>query len=111
MDTLCFLFPSPPHSGSSGNGIELGWHSSTSIIRSGVRCARHCRRTRACRWRRRSAKGRLLFAPIELRGMDVILKSDMDKSQRVESYSMSLSNEAGPSTKPSSEKYECEGVV
>jgi len=46
-DKLCCLFAA--QTGSSGKGIELGWHSSISIIRSGARCARHCRRTRACR--------------------------------------------------------------
>jgi len=46
IGTLC-LFAPLPHTGSSGNGNELGWHSSATIIRSGALCAKHCRRTRA----------------------------------------------------------------
>lgn len=34
---------------SPGSGIELGWHSSISIARSGVHLAKHCNLISACR--------------------------------------------------------------
>jgi len=94
-------------------GSDEGWHSSISIARSGVRVARHCRRTSACRWRRRIVYDDNACASSDNdgRGEDVAsIVSDIDKSHSVGSTSFA-SNEksdtidagvSGPSQYPSS---------
>jgi len=74
----------PAHTGSGASGIELGWHSSNNIARSGALLARHCSRTRACRCRLRivcddsACASRLRLG----RGEDVVLRSVMLRLKR-----------------------------
>lgn len=67
---------------SDGMGNELGWHSSISIARSGVRFAMHCNLMSACLWRRRMLCEEYACASSDSDGLgeDVALKSDMLKS-------------------------------
>jgi len=73
---------------SSGN--DEGWHSSMSMARSGVRVARHCSRTSACRCRRRRVYDDNACASRDNdgRGEDVAtIVSDMERSHSVGSTS------------------------
>ena len=78
---------------SSGN--DDGWHSSMSMAKSGVRVARHCSRTKACRWRRRRVYDDNACASSDNdgRGEDVAsIVSDIERSHSVGSRSFA-SNE------------------
>lgn len=74
----------------SGNGIELGWHSSISMARSGVHFAKHCNLMSACRWRLRMLCEEYDCASSESDGLgeDVTLIADMLKSYRDGSTSL-----------------------
>jgi len=67
---------------SLGIGSELGWHSSRSIAKSGVRFARHCNLMKAVRCLPRRLCDEHAWASSDNDGLgdDVALRSDMPKS-------------------------------